>query len=606
MSSYIQNTFRAGAIITEALETKKLSTDILEVGELLNAGNVIVDGTLESGSIFANEVTSNIVNALLLQAGTGNIIDLNASCVNVSGTIVSFDIQTSSLYSDQIGGNILNVGLVEASMGNISGNLTAGNIFVGNIFADNINVEVSIDNLESATANIAGNLTAENIFAGNGSVSAPSISYKSLRTSGMYVSNSTALGVSVNGISSVLFSPNVVLTPSMVLSSKFIMAGNVSHLPQPTSSVITIPDGYSLLIVGSLDLQGNRLSCAGNNDIIGNGFDSSTLYSTGLSSGNALINTTGAIQFHGISIGCPAGTRALSITGDGICTLHSIKFGTPTIPCASVGNINSYTSITMTHTTFANVQRGITFGGSSGSIAIIDTNFSGSLSASEPYVRLQSSLVVSNQFRIFTSSMNVPTGSLGVLYEGGVTIPSDSFYMDNVYFSGSGTYVQGIDYTSNTALIRECVGITNSLSVGELYMLNNATGTTPLGANTWTKVAGTTTLNPLSIKFDSPISNRLRYTGTQTTLFRASATLSVTADHNGSDVRFRIYKSGTPITSSEQFIDIPGSGDYNHVSIISLVSLATNEYIELWCQYNTVSTSTITVRDLVVDIVRVR
>jgi hypothetical protein len=149
--------------------------------------------------------------------------------------------------------------------------------------------------------------------------------------------------------------------------------------------------------------------------------------------------------------------------------------------------------------------------------------------------------------------------------------------------------------------------IDQSLSFGEIYMTNNTTATIPSDIDTWTKVDGTTTLNPLSIYFDTGSeTNRLRYTGFIPTVFKVSVALSATANHNRSIMQFRIYVSGNPITSSEQFVDIHDENAYMPMSLTSLVLLNPDDFIEIWCKYTTGSTSNITVKDLVVNSVRVR
>ncbi len=65
--------------------------------------------------------------------------------------------------------------------------------------------------------------------------------------------------------------------------------------------------------------------------------------------------------------------------------------------------------------------------------------------------------------------------------------------LDTVNFSGGGTYLAGLNHTSNDSLFINCTNITNTAVNGQLYMQGNATATVVSATNTFYKVLGTTT-----------------------------------------------------------------------------------------------------------------
>lgn len=133
---------------------------------------------------------------------------------------------------------------------------------------------------------------------------------------------------------------------------------------------------------------------------------------------------------------------------------------------------------------------------------------------------------------------------------------------------------------------------------GTCYMQANATATA-VTAGTWTKIAGTTSSASLH-KFTMPANNRLQYIGTQTVT--AIIVASVTAYHDvaaGSLLGFSFFKNGVQVVPSAMFnqtaLSIVGN-----TCVITIVSLATNDYIEVWG--NSSANANITPSNLTFDI----
>ena len=131
--------------------------------------------------------------------------------------------------------------------------------------------------------------------------------------------------------------------------------------------------------------------------------------------------------------------------------------------------------------------------------------------------------------------------------------------------------------------------------MGELFSQTPKTITG--SGSTMTLVDNTTTLDGLSLgSWDSPSNGRLRYTGTSTLTFHMGATVSVaTTAGNNQQITVAVYKNGVVINGSQVAMTTDVS-EYNSTAIHKFVSLATNDYIELYVE-NTSAANDVIVND---------
>lgn len=123
-------------------------------------------------------------------------------------------------------------------------------------------------------------------------------------------------------------------------------------------------------------------------------------------------------------------------------------------------------------------------------------------------------------------------------------------------------------------------------------MQNNATASDVVSAGVSVKVAGTTTASPLVQRF-THAANRATYSGALVRNFKVMCTSSLTAGNN-EDIGLYIAKNGSILTESEQYVTTSASGRIESVTIMTLVSLSTNDYIEIFTE-NASSSADITV-----------
>jgi hypothetical protein len=135
---------------------------------------------------------------------------------------------------------------------------------------------------------------------------------------------------------------------------------------------------------------------------------------------------------------------------------------------------------------------------------------------------------------------------------------------------------------------------------GQVYMQGNSTATVIASTATPVLVAGTWTVD-LSTNATCTTAGRITYTGTTTQILKISAALSLDpASGSNQNLQVYLYKNGAAIAGSRMEAKI-NSGEHKEVSLVYQVSMATNDYIEIYVQ-NSTATNNITVSRAVLSI----
>ena len=123
------------------------------------------------------------------------------------------------------------------------------------------------------------------------------------------------------------------------------------------------------------------------------------------------------------------------------------------------------------------------------------------------------------------------------------------------------------------------------LSFGSAYFSTPA-ATTNIAA-TPIKAAGTTTAMQLA-DFDMSTSNRLRYLDLTTRTFEVMFTGSVSKAGGGATAsNYYLYKNGIAIPGAVVARTISNTSDIGAFSVTCQVTLALNNYVELWLETDT-------------------
>ena len=76
------------------------------------------------------------------------------------------------------------------------------------------------------------------------------------------------------------------------------------------------------------------------------------------------------------------------------------------------------------------------------------------------------------------------------------------------------------------------------------------------------------------------------YTGAPTAIFNIICNFRLSAFYTGSNVTFALYKNGSIVTGTEQNV-LTASNVYTVGIVQAMLSLSTNDYIELWVKSDT-------------------
>lgn len=367
------------------------------------------------------------------------------------------------------------------------------------------------------------------------------------------------------------------------INSNFIFVNEKSHFPEPVSGIITLANNATYFITSTVDLTGDRLVAGQNTTILGGSSENCFLISTGLSASTALLSSSWSLPMRSISI--THGT-ALNLDATGNSNQAIDWFGVNFTNCANVGLIKNYNNFIMTDCALLS-SANMTFDGTINTIGFDQCLFSGI--AGQTTLNFPSTLTVGRRIRVIYSSFVAFGGATAINVDPAVTFTAgaESYILITCNFSGGATYTGGIDYTSNFALFQNCKGIINTASIALMFFSNNATENPITTQGVFEKILGTTTASSVNQKF-THTNNRLTYTGGITKEFVITASISANSVvTNSANITVRIAKNGVTIADSESQATTSQSGRNENFFCQTIVSLSTNDFIEMFITNNT-------------------
>lgn len=405
-----------------------------------------------------------------------------------------------------------------------------------------------------------------------------------------------------------LFSPEEVrllklLASSYVSDPLWSISNGLSYqvnskedFPAPVGGVITLPANTHWHLMNDIDLQGDRLVCAGTVSIAGSSSETAFLRSTGLV-GQPLISSAYSLPMRNLSIVADVAVSldALGHPGAAIDWI-AVNF----VNCPTVGTIKDYTNWTILSCAFLN-SGGVTLDGTIGTVGAIQTLFD--CAPGTTMITVAPTATVSRRIRFIACAWVVLAGETGIHIDPTAIVPVEGYILQTCNFGGGGTYTTGVLYSDNKARFEGCRGINNSASVTQYYMSGNSTPTVISATNTYVKIAGTTLPGSYTERF-TLTDNRAEYDGALIGYFRVTATLSLTAGNNN-QIRAAVARNGTVLPESVGITTANASGRSENVTIQTVVELDGPgvDFIEIFVA-NSTAIVNITVTELSVIIER--
>jgi hypothetical protein len=364
---------------------------------------------------------------------------------------------------------------------------------------------------------------------------------------------------------------------------------SLSGFPAPVGGVILLPADSNWQISGTIDLQGNRIECAGVVSINGVSSGTSILQSTGLA--GALITTAYALTMQNLTL---TADLVFNIDGGGTA---AIGFGAVNlIDCAAIGTIQNVANFNVVNSAWRNTTACV-FDGTVGTTRFLNCAFDVS---SGTLFTVSATAVITRRLTFNLCGMVVASGAVGIDIISGASIPNDMFILDDVGFTGaSTTYIQGILADDNRNRWIGCRGIQNDTNSAYYFMQNNATATVIAAINTFVDIAGTTTAGDLQRFTHS--NNRATYVGVLNRPFLASAVCTLTAGNNQTiSMRFVVRNAANVIIATSPAIDVTtsGTGRSENIKVEFPISLNTGDYVR--AQVANSNVTNVVVNDLIV------
>lgn len=360
--------------------------------------------------------------------------------------------------------------------------------------------------------------------------------------------------------------------------------------------VITLESNAVYYFSGVVDLQGCRLHCPGVVVIKGQDSETTRIKSTGLGAGQYIVTGRDTLQFIDITIESDPTTYCFDLDGSAaasgapVCDWYGCNFSG-----GNIGRLKSYDNFIVLSSAWFPSGSGLYIEGSIGTVAF-EVSIFVQFAAGESAIEFATDFVSTRRFRINNSSLVIGPSSEGVIVPVSATFPTESYILNLVNFSGGGTYTSGVQYNDTKSRFIECRGVSNSADIAQVSGEGNTTTTTVSQDNTDYQAETNATLQSISERFEWSGGNILRYKGALTLPFQISVNATIQSGNNN-QVKIKIYKNGSPLTSAVGKITTNGSGRGENVGFNLLTELVPEDELTLYVE-NLTGANDILVEDI--------
>lgn len=352
-------------------------------------------------------------------------------------------------------------------------------------------------------------------------------------------------------------------------------------LPTPVGGIITLLANKTYFFTSNVDLTGDRLVASQNTVILGGSSENAIITSTGLGAGIPLLYSEWTLPIRHVAF--KDVDTALEIQGATNQPVALDWTGVNFVNVPNVGLINTCDNWIFDKGAFLNSQ-GLKFSGTIGTVGVGNSIFVGQGSAGS-IIELLPNTTISRRFRIIYSAVVAFGSTTAITVDNTVTIPTESYILDNVNFSGGGTYTAGVSLNDVRTRFTASKGVLNTAEVGNYYFNNNVTTTAITTQGVATKILGTSIANPINQKFTHS-DNRLTYVGGLLRDFQITAIMTVEANQQNQEVGFYVTKNGIPLPDSEMYVSTDSRRLAENCAIHTITEMSPNDYIEIWIENN--------------------
>jgi len=362
-----------------------------------------------------------------------------------------------------------------------------------------------------------------------------------------------------------------------------IVISTLTDLPDPVLTVITLADNTLYLIDGDINLGVNTLVLGTNTVLMGQGEGVSSITSS--ASGNLLTATT-SFAIYDIEIVAPSAT-IFNCTGS---ASETAVVEHVTITSASdLGAFNTWHSCIFEFVTITTTTTGLHFTGACGEVLMHIVNFNAGYdvaidlnSATFDSVNINTcnfeNASATSHINIAASSANINANKIGR-------------FTDLNFDSGATNIVNNFDTGNIRWESHNNLNLTETNRNAQMYMHTQQTTTISTGSgDTGNPIkinAGTSWVSAHSDQFTVNTNGRLTYVGETETEFLIDCKIAGTVAAGTSNFSFYLAKNGSIITASKSLAEFTSTAISNPPSTAAIVSLQTDDYIELFVENTT-------------------
>ncbi len=372
---------------------------------------------------------------------------------------------------------------------------------------------------------------------------------------------------------------NIMAAGPVKTRANFVLVQSTADLPVPVSGVITLVAGTTYEVNGTIMLT-NKINLNGCYLVGKDANNDKLIYTPG--SGELLTGTKGGTMKNLTLAAITTGSKLFNLN---LGATENLIFRDNIVGnCKDVGLVKGGYITFFSVIQYSGNLNGITY--QDISHLFID-NTAWFATNSNTYEKFVGTFDVIEKLGGFSDAAS--TNSATALDVSGITVINDGATLRNTAIMGTGTKLTG-SFSGKWEV--EALGLTtekDDVAAGNLYISSNVS-TTFTAVNTPKKISGTTITASL-FRVSSSTDNRLTYTGTKSKRFMVQCSLTCSQASSNMEYSFYIYKNGTQLPESRQKIRLTNSSDQVSVTISCTVSLSPTDYIEVWAENNTNTTT---------------
>jgi hypothetical protein len=377
---------------------------------------------------------------------------------------------------------------------------------------------------------------------------------------------------------------------SATTRNNYVLVKSAADFPAPVSGVITLAAGTTYEINGTITLT-SKINLNGCYLIGADATNDKLIYTP--STGEMFTGTKGGSIKTLTLTAATTGAKLFNVDMAGTETL--LVRDCNVIGCKDVGLVKGGNVVFFSVINYAGNTNGITY--QNNSTLLLDNTAWFSTNAGT-FEKLAGTFNLIEKLGGFSQPMSA--NSATALDVTGITSIIEAGNLKNTAFIGNGIKVNG---TFSKKWEVEAAGLNtekDATATGTLFV-SAAVNTAIAATDTPVKIAGTTTATELA-RFTSPVNNRLVYDGTKTRTFIVTAAISASGVSGSNVYSFYIFRNGMEITASRQRTKVSSTvGDVQIITIVSTVTLAPGDYVEVWTENNS-SNNDLNVQNLTLSI----